>query len=222
MCPLGEPAIRVVLCDDHPIVRAGLRQVIEQQPDLELVAEAATVAEVTALVDSLDPGVVVMDLSLPDGSGINATRLVREAHPGTAVVVLTVHDDLSYLRQAFGAGAAGYVVKDAADTELVAAIRAVAAGGSYVHPRLGAALARSEPSGAVGGPGGDLSERETQVIQLIAMGLTNGEIADRLHVSVRTVESHRAHIYQKLGTRSRAELVMIAREAGLLGAGPAP
>lgn len=209
--------IRVVLCDDHTVVRSGLRRVLEEQADLEVVAEAGTAAAAVQRAAESHPDVVVMDLGLPDASGIDATRRVRDASPSTAVLVLTVQDDVGYLRQAFAAGATGYLVKDAADTELVAAVRTVAAGGRHVHPRLGAALMGPEPSAAaLAGPGGELSDREVEVLKHIALGLTNAEIAERLYVSVRTIETHRAHIHQKLGVRSRAGLVASARDAGLL------
>lgn len=215
--------IRVVLCDDHAVVRAGLGRVLEEQADLHVVAEVGTAADAVERAQDLQPDVVVMDLGLPDASGIEATRRVREVSPDTAVLVLTVHDDVAYLRRAFDAGATGYLVKDAADTDLVSAVRAVAAGGEHVHPRLGAALVHSGVASAwLAGPGGELSERETEVLGLVALGLTNNEIAERLYVSVRTVEAHRSHIHQKLGTRSRAELVRAARDAGLLADEPPP
>ncbi len=210
-------SIRIILCDDHTVVRAGLRRVLEEQEDLEVVAEAGTAAEAVARAGELHPDVVVMDLGLPDASGIYATGSVLRASPSSAVLVLTVHDDIGYLRRAFAAGATGYLVKDAADTDLVTAVRALAAGGAHVHPRLGAALMRPDPSpAALAGPGGELSDREIEVLRLIALGLTNTEIAERLVVSVRTVESHRSHIQTKLGVRSRAKLVSLARDAGLL------
>ena len=216
MCHLGSP-VRVAVCDDHAVVRSGLRRILEAEEDLEVIGEAGGVAEAVALAAKLRPDVFVMDLGLPDGSGITATSEVLERSPNTKVLVLTVHDDVAYLRRAFEAGAAGYLVKEAADVELVQAVRQVARGQQYVHPTLGAALlAPNAPTGGLAGPGGDLSEREIDVLRLIALGLTNAEIADRLYVSVRTVETHRTHIHQKLDVRSRAELVRIAREAGLL------
>lgn len=215
--------VRVALCDDHAVVRSGLRRILDAEDDLEVVGEAGTVKEAVALAAETHPDVFVMDLGLPDGSGINATAEVGQASPATRVLVLTVHDDVAYLRRAFDAGAAGYLVKEAADIELVQAVRQVAAGGQYVHPSLGAALlAPDAPPAHPAGPGGELSDREAEVLRLIAFGLTNAEIAERLYVSVRTVETHRAHINQKLGVRSRAELVRLARDAGLLGDETAP
>lgn len=205
--------IRIALCDDHAVVRSGLRHILEAEPDLLVVAEAGTADEAVTVARETQPDVMVLDIGLPDRSGILAAAEVRTASPATNVLMLTVHDDVAYLRQAFAAGADGYLVKEAADVELVRAVRQVAAGKQYVHPSLGAALLAPEvviirPAG----PGGQLSEREVEVLTLIANGLTNTEIAERLFVSVRTVESHRAHIHQKLEVRTRAELVRIARE----------
>jgi two-component system response regulator NreC len=209
--------VRVALCDDHRIVRSGLRRILEAEDDLVVVGEAGSISEAVSLAAADHPDVFVMDLGLPDGSGLTATAEVRRVSPLTRVLVLTVHDDIAYLRRAFEAGADGYMVKEAADVELVQAIRQVARGRQYVHPSLGAALLVTEaPAARRGGPGGDLSNREDEVLRLIALGLTNTEIAERLYVSVRTIETHRAHIHQKLDIRSRAELVRFARETGLL------
>lgn len=212
----GE-VVRVALCDDHGVVRSGLRRILEAEEDLQVVGEAASVRDAVVLAIAERPDVFVMDVGLPDGSGITATIDVRRASPNTRVLVLTVHDDIAYLRRAFEAGADGYLVKEAADVELVQAVRQVAAGRQYVHPTLGAALlAPNAPGARPGGPGGELSERESDVLRSIALGMTNTEIAEQLRMSVRTVETHRAHIQQKLDLRSRAELVRFAREAGLL------
>jgi two-component system response regulator NreC len=209
--------IRVALCDDHGVVRSGLRHILEAQPDIEVVGEAGSAAEAIDVASQTHPDVFVMDVGLPDRSGIATTADVCAASPTTRVLVLTVHDDVAYLRRAFDAGAVGYLVKEAADIELVQAIRQVAAGKRYVHPSLGAALLAPEaPTARPAGPGGELSEREAEVLGLIAGGLTNSEIAEQLYVSIRTVETHRAHIHQKLNLRTRAELVRVARESGLL------
>ena len=209
--------VRVALCDDHAIVRSGLRRILGAEHDLEVVGEVGSNREAVVLARAERPDVFVMDLGLPDGSGITGTAEVRKASPATRVLVLTVHDDVAYLRRAFEAGADGYMVKEAADVELVRAVRQVASGRQYVHPSLGAALlAPDAPPARLGGPGGKLSEREGEVLRLIALGLTNAEIAERLHLSVRTVETHRAHIHRKLDIRSRAELVRFARAAGFL------
>ena len=210
-------AVRVALCDDHAVVRSGLRRILEAEADLEVVGEAGSVKEAVALAADSRPDVFVMDLGLPDGSGINATADVLRVSPATRVLVLTVHDDIAYLRRAFEAGAVGYLVKEAADIELVLAVRQVASGKQYVHPALGAALLAPDASPArVGGPGGELSDRELEVLRMIALGLTNAEIGERLYVSVRTIETHRSHIHEKLNVRNRAELVRRARAAGLL------
>lgn len=211
--------IRIALCDDHAVVRSGLRRILEAEPDLEVVGEAGSAAEAVEVATDTQPDVFVMDLGLPDRSGIAATADVCATSPATRVLVLTVHDDVAYLRRAFEAGAAGYLVKEAADVEMVQAVRQVAAGKQYVHPSLGAALLAPDAATArPAGPGGELSEREVEVLSLIANGLTNAEIAERLYVSVRTVETHRAHIHQKLNVRTRAEIVRVAREAGILEA----
>lgn len=210
-------AIRVGLCDDHAVVRNGLRHILDDEPDITVVGEAGNAEDAVALASAQHPDVFVMDLGLPGASGIEATRQVRAVSDETAVLVLTVHDDVAYLRRAFDAGATGYLLKDAADVELVMAVRHVAAGHSYVHPSLGAVLLNSEVVGVRPvGPGGELSQREVDVLRLVALGHTNADIADELYVSIRTVETHRAHLQQKLGLKSRAELVRIAREHGLI------
>jgi DNA-binding NarL/FixJ family response regulator len=208
--------IRVALCDDHAVVRSGLARIVADEPGLEVVGQAGTAEEAVAIARAENPDVFVMDLGLPGTSGIEATRRVVEVSPNTKTLVLTVHDDVAYLRKAFDAGARGYLVKDAADVELVLAIRQVAAGEEYVHPRLGAALLSPGATGRVAGPGGELSERELEVLRLVALGNTNAQIAADLYVSVRTVETHRAHVQQKLGIKTRADLVRYSREHGLL------
>ena len=209
--------VRVALCDDHAVVRSGLRRILDAEADLEVVGEAGSVREAVAVAETCRPDVFVMDLGLPDGSGIAATNEVVRVSPATRVLVLSVHDDVAYLRRAFEAGAVGYLVKEAADVELVQAVRQVAGGKRYVHPSLGAALLAPDAAPArLGGPGGELSDRELEVLRMMALGLTNAEIGQRLSVSVRTVETHRSHIHQKLNVRNRAELVRRAKQAGLL------
>jgi two-component system, NarL family, response regulator NreC len=210
--------IRVAICDDHNIVRTGLRTILSAEADLDVVGEAGTVADAVALARDTRPDVFLMDVNLPDGDGLDATRTIGDVSPDTRVVILTVHDDVAYLRKAFDAGVSGYLIKEAADLELVLAIKEVATGRRYVHPRLGAELLEpaADVNAGLSGPGGELSERETEVLRLIASGYTNAQAADQLYVSVRTVETHRAHIQQKLGIRNRADLVRAAREAGLL------
>jgi len=216
---LAEPArpITVALCDDHAVVRSGLHRLLDDEADIEVIGEAANAEEAVALAGRERPQVFVMDLGLPNVSGIEATRQVLEASPATRVLVLTAHDDVAYLRKAFEAGARGYLVKEAADLELILAVRQVAAGNEYVHPRLGAALLSATAATRPGGPGGELSEREIDVLRLVTLGYTNTEIAAQLYVSVRTVETHRAHLHQKLGIKARADLVRYARDAGILG-----
>jgi DNA-binding NarL/FixJ family response regulator len=209
-------AIRVALCDDHAVVRSGLRRILAEEQDFVVVGEAGTAEEAVALAEAERPDVFVMDLGLPDASGIDATRRIGVVSPQTRVLVLTVHDDVAYLRKAFDAGARGYLVKDAADVELVLAVRQIAAGKEYVHPRLGAALLSPAADTRAAGPGGVLSEREVSVLRLVALGYSNAEIAAELYLSLRTVESHRAHVQQKLGLKARADLVRYAREHGLL------
>ena len=191
--------------------------ILDAEADLEVVGEAATAADAILLAERTAPDVFVIDVGLPDRTGIDATPDIIQASPNTRVLVLTVHDDVAYLRRAFDAGAAGYMLKEAADVELVQAVRQVMSGRQYVHPSMGAALLAGDvPPARLAGPGGELSEREVDVLRLIALGLTNPQIAEKLFVSVRTVETHRSHVYQKLGVRERAELVRLAREADLL------
>lgn len=221
----GPLDVRAVIVDDHNVVRSGLRMLIDSQDDMRVLGDAATGEESLRLLDELFaagtdlPNVVVMDLMMPGIGGVETTRRVKEERPDVAVLVLTMNDDRAYLREAFRAGASGYVLKDAVDVELLDAVRAVAAGGRYLHPSLGAELIRAEedarrgPSTARGVP---LSEREVDVLRLVASGYSNKEIADSLYISVRTVETHKTHIIQKTGLRARSELVRFATEAGIL------
>lgn len=212
-----DDPVRIVLCDDHGVVRSGLRLILETEDDLTVVGQAASGEEAISLAAEVRPDVLVMDVGLPDMSGTEAASEVLAANPGTRVLMLTVQDDVAYLRRAFDAGAAGYLLKEAADVELVEAVRQVASGRQYVHPAMGAALLAPQAAlQQLGGPGGQLSERETEVLRLVALGLTNPQIAEELTVSVRTVETHRSHIYRKLDVSERADLVRIARDADLL------
>jgi DNA-binding NarL/FixJ family response regulator len=203
------------VCDDHAVVRNGLRLVLDREADLQVVAEAETAAEAVAVARVTKPDVFVVDLVLPDDSGIVATRRITEGSPGTRVLVLTMHDDVEYLREAFAAGAAGFVNKRAADVELLTAVRAVATGQRYVHPTLGAALLTA-PEPPAAGAVDTLTPRETEILREIGLGFTNQQIAERLVLSVRTVETYRGNIQQKLDVRKRSELVRYARDAGLL------
>jgi two-component system response regulator NreC len=210
----AEPdQITIVLADDHPVVRSGLRMLLEEEPDIEVVAEAGDVDTAQRYVLGHKPSVLVLDLNMPGGSSLDAIPDVADASPNTSVVVLTMQEDPAFAREALQAGARGYVLKQAAGTELVQAIRAAANGGTWLNPELGARLAATPPST---GPPGDLTEREVDVLRLIALGHTNNEIAAQLYLSVRTVETHRAHIQQKLGLSTRAELVRYALDNDLI------
>jgi len=205
-------SINVVIVDDHTIVRSGLRLLIDQEDDLACVGDYESHERVLPYLDRLAPQVVVMDLETPGAGGITGTEAVLKRRPDANVLVLSMHESPDVIRRAFAAGASGYVAKAAADEELIDAIRVVADGGRYLNPALGAQLAG--PNAA--GPTDELSDREQEVLRLLALGHTNHEIADTLVVSVRTVESHRAHIMQKLRTETRAEMVKIALQGGLL------
>jgi two-component system response regulator NreC len=203
--------IRALLVDDHQIVRSGVRLVLEATGRFEVAGEAAGVQEALERARVLRPDVVVLDLTLRDESGLDAIAELREL--GARVVILSMQDEPAYARKAFELGAQGYVVKDAADEELADAIDAVLADRIYVHPALAARLVMREPED-------DLSEREGQILRLIALGYTNQEIAGQLYLSVRTIEAHRRHILDKLRLTTRAELVRYALERGIVEIGP--
>jgi two-component system response regulator NreC len=209
-------SIRVVLVDDHAILRSGLRRVLDAEPDIEVVGEAESADRAVFEALANKPDVVVMDLVMPGKSGIEGMPAVLQAVPNVKVLVLSMQDDPRYVREAFEVGAAGYVLKEAADTEVVGALRAVAAGERYVHPALGARLVAAEAEERKRAEADPLSEREREVLRLLALGHTNQEIAKMLYISVRTAETHRAHIMQKLRLSSRAELVRYALENGLI------
>jgi two-component system response regulator NreC len=213
----AQEAIRIVLADDHVVVRSGLKLLLESESDFEVVAEAGDIESAERYVRGHHPAVLVLDLNMPGGSSLEAIPRIRERSPETQIVVLTMQQEPAFARHALGAGAIGYVLKEAADEELVEAVRSAARGESYLNPRLGARLASEPPPG----PPDDLSEREVDVLRLIALGHTNAEIAERLYLSVRTVETHRAHIQQKLSLSSRAELVHYALKRGLIDASSA-
>jgi two-component system, NarL family, response regulator NreC len=204
----------VIIADDHAVVRKGLRLLIDAEPGLRVVAEAGTVPDAVMKTRALRAGILVLDLNMPGGSSLEAIPQIRAQAPETAIVVLTMQNDPAFARQALQSGASGFVLKEAADDELLEAIRQAASGGTYLNPSLGARLAAAPPEPA--GPPDDLSERELSVLRLIALGHTNNEIAGTLHLSVRTVESHRAHIQQKTRRSSRAELVRYALEHDLV------
>ena len=209
-------SIRVVLVDDHAILRSGLRKVLEAEADIEVVGEAESAERAVFEALSTKPDVVVMDVVMPGMSGIDGTPAVLQAAPRVKVLVLSMQDDPRYVREAFAAGASGYVLKEAADVEVVGAVREVARGGRYVHPELGARLIEAEAEAARKAEQDPLSEREREVLRLLAYGHTNQEIAKQLFISVRTAETHRAHIMQKLRFTTRAELVRYAIAQGML------
>lgn len=211
-------SIRVLVVDDHAVVRAGLKLLLDAEEDIETVGEAGNAKEALFAARSLKPDVVLMDVVMPGESGIEATRAILHDVPEARVLVLSMQDDPSYVREAFAAGASGYVLKEAADAELVAAVREVAAGGRYVNPALGARLVAAEAEARARAEADPLSEREREVLRLLALGHTNQEIAKMLYISARTAETHRAHIMQKLRLSTRAELVRYAIEQGLLEA----
>jgi len=214
-----EPKVlRVVIVDDHAVVRSGLRLLLAREPDLEPVAEGASAGEAIACAREHRPDIVLLDVTMPGGSGIDAIPEVLEASPHTKVLILSMHDDTRYVHAAFAAGASGYVLKEAADTELVAAIREVAAGATYVNSALGARIVAAETRQRADAAADPLSEREREVLLLLALGHTNQEIAEQLCISVRTAETHRSHIMRKLGLGSRAELVRYALAHELLAA----
>ncbi len=208
--------IRVVVVDDHAVVRSGLRMLLDAEDDLEVVGEAGNAREAIFEVRAHKPDVVLLDVVMPGESGIEALpKLLKEA-PETKVLVLSMQDDPSYVREAFAAGASGYVLKEAADAEVVSAVREAAAGRQYVHPTLGARLVAADAEARAAEEADPLSDREREVLRLLALGHTNQEIAKLLYISVRTAETHRAHIMQKLSLSTRAEVVRYALAHDLL------
>ncbi len=213
-------SVRILIVDDHAVVRKGLRLVLEAEDDLEPVGEAGSGREAIFQARALKPDVILLDVVMPEQSGLEVLPQLRHEHPDAKVLVLSMQDDPQYVRQAFAAGASGYVLKEAADTDVVAAVREVAAGGRYVHPELGARMVAAEAEAARRAAEDPLSDREREVLRLLARGHTNQEIAKQLYISVRTAETHRAHIMQKLRLQTRAELVGYALEQGLLDQEP--
>jgi len=208
--------LRVLVVDDHAVVRTGLKLLLGREDEIEVVGEAGNADEALLRAKLLEPDVVLMDVVMPGRGGIETTAELLDSMPHTKVLMLSMQDDPSYVREAFAVGASGYVLKEAADTELVAAVREVAAGNRYVHPSLGARLAAAEAKARAEARSDPLSDREREVLRLLALGHTNQEIAKMLFISVRTAETHRAHIMQKLRLSTRAELVRYALEHGLL------
>jgi DNA-binding NarL/FixJ family response regulator len=212
--------LRIFLADDHAILREGLKRLIDGEVDMEVSGEAADGAEALTSIEESKPDIVVMDLSMPKIGGAAATRQLKASAPNIKVIALTVHEDRAYLQELLEAGAAGYVLKRAASEELIRAIRSVAAGGVYVDQRLVGNLIESliHPRSTAEEPVGKLSEREMSVLRLIASGYTNKEIASNLEVSVKTVETYKARSMEKLGLRSRVDIVRLANEHGWFSA----
>jgi len=207
----GTDEIRIVLADDHGVVRSALRMLLDAEPGLEVVAEAGDVDGAIRYIRGHRPEVLILDLNMPGRASLEALPDIAEASPETRVVVLTMQSEPAFAREAMQAGVLGYILKEAADVELVKAVRLAAQGRTYLQPDLGARLA-AEPADAPD----DLSDRELEILRFIALGHTNGEIAEQLQISVRTVESHRSHIQQKLHLVKRSELVRYALERGML------
>jgi DNA-binding NarL/FixJ family response regulator len=208
--------VRVLIVDDHAVVRSGLKLVLEAEEGIEAVGEAGNARDAIFEARSVSPDVVLLDVVLPDQSGLEIIPTLLKENPKTKVLVLSMQDDPRYVRAAFDAGASGYVLKEAADNDVVAAVREVAGGGRYVDPELGARLVSAESEERRLAEENPLSDRESEVLRLLALGHTNQEIAEQLFISVRTAETHRAHIMQKLRLSSRAELVRHALDRGLL------
>ncbi len=212
-----EPKIRVLIADDHAVLRAGLRMLLDAEPDIEVVGEARDGLEVLARVRALTPDVLLLDLAMPRMGGLEVLGRIREVSPQTRVLILTMHEEEEYLREALRAGSAGYVLKRAAAEELLSAIRAVYHGGVYLHPEHARRLLEEMVDREVSKPEPEtesLSPREREVLRLIALGYTNQQAADALYLSVKTVETYRARLMAKLGLRTRAELVRYALQQG--------
>ena len=209
-------SIRTVVVDDHAVVRTGLRLLLDAEDDIEVVAEAGDAREAVFEARAQKPDVILLDVVMPGRSGLEAIPDLLKESPESKILVLSMQDDAAYVREAFASGASGYVLKEAADAEVVGAVREVAQGGRYVHPVLGARLVVAEADERARAEEDPLSEREHEILRLLALGHTNQEIAGELYLSVRTVETHRAHIMQKLRISTRAELVRYALDQGML------
>ncbi|WP_037288441.1 response regulator [Saccharibacillus sacchari] len=213
--------MKIVIADDHAIVRSGFSMILNFQPDMEVIATAADGIEAYAAVAKNKPDILMMDLSMPPGeSGLIATGKIKEDYPDTKILILTMHDDEEYLFHILKSGASGYVLKNAPDEELLLAIRTVHAGGTYIHPKMATSLVREfikhDKSGNSEDPFELLSKRELEILPLIAKGYGNKEVAEKLFISVKTVEAHKAKIMEKLQLKSRPELVEYALRKKLL------
>lgn len=216
----GDQKIRVLLADDHTILRAGLRMMLNAQPDIEVIGEARDGREAVAEALRLQPDMILMDITMPECNGIEATRQIKRLMPDVRVLVLTMHENEEYLFQTLRAGAAGYILKEAADTELISAIRVISSGRFYLSPSaqslmIGDYLQRVR-TGEERDSYSGLTEREREILKLVAEGYTNNQIGERLFISPKTVDTHRTHIMDKLNLHSRAELVKYAMRRGLL------
>ena len=213
--------IRVIIAEDHAVVREGTRQIIERQEDIEVVGEAANGAEAVALVERVNPDVAIVDISMPVMSGIEATEKIKATHPGTAVLILTAYDDDQYIFALLGAGSAGYLLKDVPAAEVVRAIRSVHAGEPVLHPAIARKVlarfaAERQVEQPVSSDDGLLTKREREILRLAACGMSNARIADRLSVSIRTVQAHLTHIFDKFGVGSRTQAVIAGLRRGLI------
>jgi DNA-binding NarL/FixJ family response regulator len=210
--------IKILIADDHAIVRAGLRALISAELTMELVGEATGGYEAIELIEKTMPDVVLLDLSMPDLDGIAVTRQIKAKHPQLHVLMLTIHEDQALLKAALKAGAAGYILKHAAEAELISAIHIILRGDPYIDPSMVRGLLSDETTPAVKVPKSidSLTRRETEVLTLIVQGYTNRQIGEELNISIRTAESHRANLSEKLGLRSRVDLVRYAREHSLI------
>ena len=211
---MSQRSISIVLADDHAVMRDGVQMVLEAQPDLHVIGTADNGAEAVDLVDTLRPDIAVLDIAMPNTNGLAAAREIRQRAPATKIIFLSMHEGEEYLKEALRAGAAGYVLKRAAATDLVAAIRAVQRGDAYLDPALTRTFddLRDRDAGRLA----DLTERELEVLKLVAEGLTNRQIAARLVISVKTVQSHRTNIMEKLDLHDRTDLVKYAIRRGLI------
>jgi two-component system response regulator NreC len=209
-------SIRTLVVDDHAVVRAGLRLLLEAEDDIEVVAEAGDARGAVFETRAQKPDVILLDVVMPGRSGLEAIPDLLKESPESKILVLSMQDDAAYVREAFASGASGYVLKEAVDAEVVGAVREVAEGRRYVHPVLGARLVAADAEERAKEEADPLSEREHEILRLLALGHTNQEIASSLYLSVRTVETHRAHIMQKLRISTRAELVRYALDHGML------
>lgn len=218
--PVPAPRVRVLIAEDHAVVREGIHMILDAQPDFEVVGEARDGDEAMRLARQLLPDVVVMDISMPRLNGVEATQEIKRAHPEMQVLILTMHEEESYVFQLLRLGAAGYVLKRAAATDLVEAVRAASRGEAFLYPAVARSVVQDYLDRMRSGEGGarydGLTDREREILVLIAEGLTNAQIADRLYISVKTVQTHRAHIMEKLDLHDRSLLVRYAVRKGLI------